>query len=183
MAEPSPKPWTIDEFLEWEAWQPTRYEYLDGVIRMMVGGTNAHTIIKDNCFRALDRVLRGKPCRVMGEGPKVVVGHASLYPDLTVTCSPVEMGDDRIREPVVLVEVLSPSTEDQARGSKWVHYQDIPSLQHYLLVAQDERRVEVYTRCEVGWHLQVVRPPVADFNLAAIGVTLTLDEVYEDSGA
>lgn len=182
MAEPLPKPWTVDEFVEWERLQSARYEYFDGVIRMMVGGTNAHTVIRDNCYRALHDKLRGRPCRVLNEGPKVVVGHASLYPDLLVTCSPIEMGDDRIREPVLLVEVLSPSTEDQARGSKWVRYQDVPSLQHYLLIAQEERRIEVYTRTDVGWHLVVVRPPKDELTLSALGMTLTLDEIYEDSG-
>ena len=63
-----------------------------------------------------------------------------------------------------------------------VGYQDIPSLQHYVLIAQDRRRVELFTRADDGWHLRIIRPPPVKVELSAIGVGLNLDEIYEDSG-
>ena len=86
-----------------------------------------------------------------------------------------------MRAPIVVVEVLSRSTEDHDRGAKWVAYRDLESLQHYLLIAQDARRVEVYSREAKRWSLQVLAPPDA-IVLPAIGAELTFDEIYEDSG-
>jgi Uma2 family endonuclease len=70
MSQPLPKPWTVEDFLAGERRQTERYEFVGGVIRMMVGGSNAHTVIKDNLVGALRGCLRGQPCRALGEGPK-----------------------------------------------------------------------------------------------------------------
>jgi Uma2 family endonuclease len=182
MTEPLPKPWTVEDFLEWEAQQPDRYEFIDGRILGMVGGSAAHATIKGNVFAVLRARLQGGPCRVFVESLKVVTVVASHYPDVVVTCTPVQPGDDQIREPVVVVEVLSRTTADRDRSAKWVAYQDIPSLQHYVLVAQDRRRVELFTRTGDSWNLRIIRLPAHRVELAAIGVELTLDEIYEDSG-
>ena len=182
MSQSLPKPWTVEDFLAWERRQQARYEFVGGVIRMMVGGSNTHTIIKDNVVTALRAHLRGQPCRALGEGPKVVTATATMYPDAIVICAPIDLAEDQLRAPAVVVEVLSRSTEDHDRGVKWVAYRDLESLQHYLLIAQDERRVEVYSREAKRWSLQVVAPTdmVA---LPVIGVQLTFDEIYEDSGS
>src|SRR5918995_949871 len=144
MSHPLPKPWTVDDFLAWERRQAERYEFVGGVIRMMVGGSNTHTIIKDNVVMALRAHLRGQPCRALGEGPKVVTATATMYPDAIVVCGTIDLAEDQVRAPTVVIEVLSRSTEDHDRGVKWVAYRDLVSLQHYLLIAEDERRVEVY---------------------------------------
>jgi Uma2 family endonuclease len=159
MTHPLPKPWTVDDFLAWERRQPQRYEFVGGVIRMMVGGSNAHTIIKGNVFAALRARLQGGQCRALAEGAKVVTATATMYPDAIVVCGPIDLGEDQVRAPAVVVEVLSRSTEDHDRGAKWVAYRDLASFQHYLLIAQDERRVEVYSREAKRWSLQVVAPP------------------------
>ena len=182
MTEPFPKPWTAEDFLEWEAQQPERYEFIDGRILGMIGGSAAHVTIKGNVFARLRTRLQGGPCRVFVESLKVVTDVASHYPDVVVTCSPVQPSDDQVREPVVVVEVLSRTTADRERSAKWVGYQDIPSLQHYVLVAQESRRAELFTRADDGWHLRIIRPPRGEVELSAIGVEMTLDEIYEDSG-
>jgi Uma2 family endonuclease len=92
------------------------------------------------------------------------------------------MAEDQVRAPTVVVEVLSRSTEDHARGAKWVAYRDLEALRYYLLIAQDVRRVEVYSREAKRWTLQVVAPPDVVV-LPAIGAQLTFDEIYEDSGS
>jgi Uma2 family endonuclease len=86
-----------------------------------------------------------------------------------------------VRAPTVVVEVLSRSTEDDDRGAKWAAYRDVGSLRHYLLVAQDARRVEVYSREAKQWALHVFEPPAA-IALPGIGAGLTFDEIYQDSG-
>jgi Uma2 family endonuclease len=181
MSQPLPKPWTVEDFLAWERRQAERYEFVGGVIRMMVGGSNAHTIIKGNVFAALHSRLRGSQCRAMAEGSKIVTVAATMYPDAIVVCGPIDLAEDQVRAPTVVVEVLSRSTEDHDRGAKWVAYRDVESLQHYLLIAQDARRVEVYSREAKRWSLQVLEPPDA-VALPAIGAELTFDEIYQDSG-
>jgi Uma2 family endonuclease len=183
VSEPLPRPWTVEDFLEWEAQQPERYEFIDGRIIGMVGGSAAHATIMGNVFAALRVRLRGGPCRVFVESLKVVADIASHYPDVVVTCVPVLPGDDQVREPVVIVEILSRTTADRDRGAKWVGYQDIASLQHYMLIAQDHRRADLFSRIGDRWEIRVVRPPVDKVPLPALGVELTLDEIYEDSGA
>jgi Uma2 family endonuclease len=182
VTEPLPKPWTVEDFLEWEAQQPERYEFIDGRILGMVGGSAAHATIKDNVTQALRARLRGTSCRAFSESLKVITDIASHYPDVVVTCVPVQPTDDRIREPVVVVEVLSRTTADRDRSAKWVGYQDILSLQHYVLIAQDRRRVELFTRADDGWHLRIIRSLRGKVELSAISTELTLDEIYEDSG-
>ena len=182
MSEPLPRPWTVEDFLAWERTQEEKYEFVDGRIRMMVGDSNAHTMIKGNVFAALRARLRGGPCRPLAEGTKVVTAHGGLYPDASVVCGAIDLTEDHIREPVVVVEVLSRSTADYDRGAKWVAYREIPTLRHYVLVAQDRRRVEVFGREGDVWSLRIVEPPAATIALPAIGVELALDEIYEDSG-
>jgi len=182
MATVLPKPWTVEDFLAWEAQQPERYEFIDGMVFMMVGGSAAHTIIKGNVFNALVARLRGKPCRALTEGLKVVTPINAHYPDVAVICTPIEPLDEQIREPVAIVEILSRSTGDRDRGAKWVGYRELPTLQHYVLVAQDRRRVEVFTRTADGWSLHLVEPPLQTVPLPAIGVDLDLDDIYADSG-
>jgi Uma2 family endonuclease len=176
---PLPKPWTVEDFLAWERHQPERYEFVGGIVRMMVEGSNAHTIIKGNAFAALRSRLRGSRCRALAAGSKVVTPTATMYPDAIVVCGPIDLAEDQVRAPTVVVEVLS--TEDHDRGAKWVAYRDLEALRHYVLVAQDVRRVEVYGREAKRWSLQVMVPPEV-IALPAIGAELTFDEIYEDSG-
>ncbi|HYH20916.1 MAG TPA: Uma2 family endonuclease [Azospirillum sp.] len=179
MGQPLPKPWTVAEFLDWERQQPERYEFVDGVIRMMTGATNQHSRIKRNLGATLHAALRGRACEAWVEGPKVVTAVAGTYPDAVVSCGPVDPADDRIEDPVVIIEVLSRTTADFDRGGKWVAYQSIPSLQHYLLVSQDEPRVDVFSRDGSGWRLEVFTGPDTNIPLPAIDCTLAMADVYE----
>lgn len=181
MAETASRAWTVDEFLAFEAQESERYELVDGVIVMMTGGSIAHSVIKLNLGAELRAALRGGTCRAFADGVKVVTGSAVMYPDIVVSCVPQNPLDDRIDRPSVVIEVLSPSTESHDRIRKWRNYQSIPSLEHFLLVAQEERRVEVYTRTSSGFVLQIIEPPDA-VELDALGVRLPLDVIYEGSG-
>jgi Uma2 family endonuclease len=182
MASHLPQPWTVDDFLAWEAQQPERYEFIDGMVIMMVGGSAAHTIIKGNVFNALTVRPRGQSCRALIEGLKVVTPAYVHYPDVAVICTPIMPADEEIREPVVIVEVLSRTTGDRDRGAKWIGYRELPSLEHYVLISQTRRFAEVYTRNAEGWSLTLYAPPLQAVPLPAIGVELPLHEIYADSG-
>jgi Uma2 family endonuclease len=182
MARAKPHPWTVEDFLAFEANEPERYEFVDGVVRMMTGASAAHSAIKGNVFAELRSALRSGPCRVDVDDLKVVTGSAVMYPDVLVTCRPLAPDDDRVADPTVVVEVLSPTTERHDRIAKWREYQRIGSLQHFVLVAQAERRVEIYSRTEAGWALVTVEPPDDEISLPEVGATLSLEALYLDSG-
>jgi Uma2 family endonuclease len=99
-----------------------------------------------------------------------------------VICRPLAPDDDRVADPTVVVEVLSPTTETHDRIRKWRQYQTIASLRHFVLIAQSERRIEVYTRERDGWQLAVVEPPEDAVALRAVDARLSLETIYQGSG-
>jgi Uma2 family endonuclease len=182
MARARPHPWTVEDFLAFEAEEPERYEFIDGIVRMMTGGSAAHSTIKTNTTNALNAALHNEPRRAYADDLKVVTATAVMYPDVVVTCRPLAPDDDRVPEPTVVVEVLSPTTERHDRIAKWREYQRIGSLQHFVLIEQAERRLEVYSRTETGWALASIEPPDDAIALNAVGAMLSLEVIYEDSG-
>lgn len=179
MARARGQPWTVEDFLEFEAEEPERYEFVDGIARMMTGASAGHGAIKGNLLVALDAALRGS-CRTYID-LKIVTETAVMYPDVLV-CRPLAPEDDRVPDPTVVVEVLSPTTETHDRIRKWREYQSIATLQHFVLVAQSERRVELYTREQGGWQLGVIEPPDDAIVLKAVGAKLSLEAIYRRSG-
>lgn len=146
-----PQKMTAQEYLEWEAKQELRYEYVDGDILAMTGGTIPHTKIYLNFYRALYPHLRQRGCEAYVSDVKVQARTNSryFYPDLVVTCDPDDLkARDFIQHPKIIVEVLSPSTESYDRTKKLKYYRQIPSLQEYVLVDSEEIAVEVYQRGE-----------------------------------
>jgi Uma2 family endonuclease len=151
----------------------------------MAGGTPEHGALAAAIMGELRVALRGKPCRVYSSDLRVriVETDTATYPDATVVCGKLETAvDDRnaVVNPTLLVEVLSDATEAYDRGAKSAHYRRIASLKEYVLVAQDEQRLEVYRRNEHGrWELLEARSG-AQIELASIGVMLDVDAVYEN---
>jgi Uma2 family endonuclease len=174
-----PEPWTVEEFLAWEREQEERYEYVGGVIRMMVGGTLDHNTITGNVFSGLRSQLRGGPCRVFVEAVKVVADAATMYPDVVVTCAPGSGRSDVVPEPEIVIEVLSRSTQTFDRGPKLDAYQQIPSLDQYVLISQDEIRVSVYEREAESWRYRTIEGLDASLTFAVGGAAMTLAEIYE----
>ena len=173
------KPMTLAEFLEWEERQPMRYEF-DGIGPVaMTGGTYGHSTIQGNLATALGGRLRGKPCRFHGSHLKfqVAEGHVR-YPDGMVLCSPVDRPATVVYDPVVVFEVLSPSTARDDRIVKAREYQATPSVQRYVMLEQDGVSATVYARSGETWTHEIL---IADSILALpeIGVELPLAELYE----
>ena len=173
------KPMTLAEFLEWEERQPLRYEF-DGVGPVaMTGGTYGHSAIERNLAIAVGGRLRGKPCQFHGSDLKfqVAEGHVR-YPDGMVVCSPVDRTATVIYDPVVVFEVLSPSTTRNDRIVKAREYQATPSVQRYIMLEQDSVNAVVYARSGDAWTHEIL---VANSILALpeIEVELPLAELYE----
>jgi Uma2 family endonuclease len=170
----------LEEFLDWERKQPKRHEFASGVITLMTGASAAHVRIAGNIAFALRQRLRGTGCEAFGSDMKVIANGTVRYPDISVTCRQINDRDDRITEPVVVIEVLSPTTERIDRGRKKFDYFATPSIRQYAIVEQDERRVDLYTRAEAGWSNEVITGDMA-LSLSSIGVELSLDTIYEDT--
>ncbi|KKD34766.1 MAG: Uma2 family endonuclease [Limnoraphis robusta] len=157
IAEPQyPQKMTPEEYLEWEAKQELRHEYIDGEILAMTGGSIPHNDISLNFYTALRPHLRQRGCRVNVSDVKVQASEKSryFYPDLVVTCHPDDLKSRNfIQHPKVIIEVLSPSTANYDRTKKLKYYRQIPSLQEYVLVDSEEISVEVYHRGDGKmWH-------------------------------
>lgn len=167
-----------DEYLTHERTSDVRHEYVDGEVFAMVGSSLRHNEIAGNIFATLRLSARDRGCRAYMSDAKVRVelANAYYYPDVVVTCDPPANDRYVINAPSLIVEVLSDSTESIDRRSKRPHYQSIPSLRELVLVAQDERRVEVYRRTADGWlHETITSGAVM---LEALGITLPLDDIY-----
>ena len=172
---------SLEDFLAWEEEQPERYERVAGVVRMMTGGTATHNRITRNVAGALDRRLQGSGYEAFTSDIKVVSPAGdSMYPDVVVACGAVPGRATRIDVPVVVVEVLSASTAGRDHGPKRWAYQAIPSLRHYVLIAQDEPTVEVASRETDGmtWRSVLLRGLEGVMRLEALGVEIGLGEVF-----
>lgn len=142
---------TPADFLAWEREQPERYEFLDGEIVAMTGGTIAHAEIAFRIQAALYAALLGRGCHVLQSNVKVPVGPNYFYPDVVVACGKHDVRSDLVTAPVLLAEVLSPSTQGYDRGAKWDAYRKLPSLRTFLLVEQEHVSVHVYRRSGELW--------------------------------
>ena len=171
---------SLDEFLAWEREQPERHEFDGFTVTAMTGASMAHVKITMNLAFGLRQGLRGTGCRPFSSDAKVIAGGSVRYPDISVTCQPMADRDDVVPEPVLVVEVLSPSTERVDRGRKKLDYFATASIRQYAIVEQDERLVDLYTRTEAGWINEVVTGD-AVLKLSSIGVELRLDTIYEDT--
>ncbi len=173
------KPMTLAEFLEWEERQPLRYEF-DGIGPVaMTGGTYGHSTIQGNLATAVGGRLRGKRCRFHGSHLKfqVAEGHVR-YPDGMVLCSPIDRTATVVYDPVVVFEVLSPSTARDDRIVKAREYQATPSVQRYVMLEQDGVSATVYARSGETWTHEIL---IADsiLSLPEIDVELPLAELYD----
>lgn len=171
------------EYLALEERSGIKHEYLRGEVLAMAGGTPEHAALASAMTVALGTALRGRPCRLFSSDLRIRVAETDLttYADVAVVCGRLEVApDDRnaATNPVVIVEVLSDSTEAYDRGAKFAHYRHLPSLREYVLVAQDARRVEVYRRNESGRFELYEFAGGQTFELASIGVSVGVDELY-----
>jgi len=176
------------DYLAYEAQSPVRHEYIAGEIFAMTGASIRHNVIALNFASALRSHLKGTPCRALIEGVKLRLRkeQSYLYPDVMVTC------EDRLQEldsqqqiveaPLVIIEILSPTTEATDRREKLRAYRTLPSLKEYLLVSQEQAQVEIYRRRgDISWDI-ITYEPGDTVEIASLELKLGMDEIYFESG-
>lgn len=144
---------TAQEYLDCERLQVDRHEFYNGEVFSQSGGTRNHSLIRMNVGREIGNLLKGHSCEALGSDMRILIeatGHHA-YPDVSVVCPPVEWpADDLISNPVLLVEILSPSTADPDRGEKFDHYRQIRSPREYIVDWQDQVRAEQRVKNDNG---------------------------------
>lgn len=182
MAIPALKPLTVDEFLDWVNGDDRRYELIDGVPMAMASPKRAHRVLAVNFGRRLSEALDEHPtCTVGVEEAIAVLGsdYDCYVADLAVTCVPHEPDQRLTPEPVVIVEILSPSTENHDRKVKLPDYRAIPSVQAIVLVDQERYYCEVHHRQDGSrWLVDLLREPDARLRLPVIGFDQPLSVLY-----
>jgi Uma2 family endonuclease len=148
-------PFTIADYLAWEPTQTEKHDYVRGEVFAMTGGTLRHNRATMKSAMALETHLQGSRCKVFSGDVKVAVEETAhwFYPDVVVTCSERDVADldaVAVREPVLLLEVLSPSTAAYDRGDKFLSLQKLPSLREYALLDAVAHRLEVFRRNAAG---------------------------------
>ena len=179
----------IEQYLEVERRGGVRLEYHHGDLYAMAGGTINHTTLCTNVSGILLRETKriNKGCRAFNSEMKVEIKEADkyVYPDATVVCGPVEESDTitgAIRNPVVVVEVVSKDSGDYDRGAKMRDYHSLPSVKEYLVIEQDRPSVSVFRRQGTGTlgHYDYADGMKDSLTLGSIGITLRLEELYAD---
>ena len=174
--------YTKVEYFEFERTSQGRWEYVEGEIRQMACGSDDHNTIASNLARCLGNALVPRGCRVYGSDMKVHTGDGvNTFPDVSVVCGERQyyLGKtDVILNPLLVTEVVSPSTEAYDRGEKFHHYQTIESLLEYLLVEQDKPRVTLYTRQADHWEFREINGLEGILALTSVEVTLALRDIF-----
>lgn len=182
MALPRNRSWSPDEYLTFDRESEFRHELIDGEIYAMTGASREHNLINTNFSRLLGNQLMNESCEIYASNMRVKT-HATnySYPDIVIVCGKAEFEDnqtDTLLNPVIVFEILSPSTERYDRGAKFQRYRTLTSLQSYILISQDAPCFEIYTRQGEVWVLSEAVEVTDTVTLAPINCTLTLADVY-----
>lgn len=170
----------LQAYLDWENAQVEKHELVQGEIFAMTGVRRSHGRVLSNLVRILGNELLGSPCQVFADSMKLQVADDTiLYPDVFVTCSPADLATEQIfREPTLVIEVLSPSTQAYDRSKKFALYRRLASLQEYTLVDPETRRVEAFRRTPADqWVLHDMSDDDA-MQVASLGCALRLADIF-----
>ena len=181
IATPQALKMTATEYLTWEPQQERRYEFIHGEVVAMTGGTVPHNDICINLLTALLPTVRANGCRINMADVKLKLSDSNLYyyPDLIVSCDSQDLDAHQfIQFPKLIVEVLSPGTADKDRSHKFTDYQQIPTLQEYLLVNSEKVSVECYRRGEGRMWLYYPHSSGDMLTLQSLELTLPVGQIY-----
>lgn len=181
----TPQKMTVEEYIEWEAKQEIRHEYVNGEVFAMTGGTIPHNDIALNFYTALHPHLRSTGCRMNVSDVKLQVSFQSryYYPDVIVSCDAQDLNSRTfIQNPKIIVEVLSPSTSAKDRDEKFTCYLKIPTLQEYILIDSEKIFVERYCRGDGRMWLYYSYTAGEMIALSSIGFNLPIALLYEGVG-
>ena len=181
MSEHAVRRMTLDEFLDWEDGTDTRYELVAGFPLAMAPPAEAHRILAMRLGARIDAALESRrPCNAQVEAGVIRPDRADSYyvADIAVTCRPNKPGRQAIVDPVLLVEILSPRTEQHDRRIKLPVYQQIESVQEILLIDADNYYAELYRRENSRWIIELLRGPEATLHLSSVELKATLSDLY-----
>lgn len=175
-----------EDYLTMEEVSPVRHEYFDGEIFQMAGASERHNNIAGNIYGELYSQLKKRPCKVYQNDMRLYVKKEGIYtyPDVMVVCGKPEIKKyknlDNILNPVLIVEVLSPSTADYDKGAKFEQYRTIESFKEYLLVSQDAKQITRYTKQANGsWNLMDFIGDKTEISLDSIECSLAMKNIYD----
>jgi Uma2 family endonuclease len=182
MAEFAMKPMTLDEFLRWDDGTATHYELIGGFPVAMAPPAAAHRMLAVRLVSQIDTVLsQRRPCNAQIEAGIIRTDRADTYfeADIAATCERHEFGQQALKEPFLIVEIPSPSTERRDRRMKLPIYRQIETVQEILLIASDGLYAELHRRSGAQWVTEILRGADARLSLASVGVEIPLAELYE----
>lgn len=184
-AELQSQRYTPEEYFALEVKSEVRHEYFEGEVFAMAGASVAHNVIKGNFIAGLRPGVRQRGCKYVDENVRLAVQEASFYtyPDVMVSCDPADRREAYTwRQPMLIAEVLSPSTAEYDRTTKFYKCQKMPSLRHYLLISQSAWTVEWFRRDEAGqWIYTLLAGTDDTLEIPDLGLMLPLRELYEDT--
>ena len=175
--------YTVEEYFELEEKSDIKHEYYRGEIFAMAGGSANHSRIAGNVFAACHFGLRGSKCEAFTSDIRVLIAAFGFYtyPDITVTCGATQFAEnqtDTIINPIVVIEVLSPSTKNYDRGQKFQFYRSIPTLKEYVVIEQDFPYIEYHFRQEKTWILTEIKSIEDTLSLQSIDIQIPLRDLY-----
>ena len=173
------KSMTLEQFLAWENRQELKHEF-DGFQPVaMTGGSFEHAVIQVNLIAALRNRLVGKPCRAIGSELKIEAVGRIRYPDAFVVCTPVPRGAYVVQDPVVIFEILGPSTAHIDLVIKMAEYQATPSVRRYVILEQNHAGAQIFSRKGEDWVVDTAKDDDS-LRLPEIGIEIPLTEIYAD---
>ena len=179
-----PTLFSVEQYFALDAVESDRkYDYIDGEIREVAGGTDAHSVIKLNISTELGLQLRGARCRLRNSDMRIKISDTRyIFPDLSAVCGEPLLEDNRtsLLNPIMTVEVTSPASYFTDRAEKLSFYSSIPSMRLYLIVDQDQVDVELHSKTDEGWLRQIYSDLDDVIRLEPLDCSLPLAEVYRD---
>ena len=172
---------TPEQYLTWEEQQELKYEYIDGEVYAMTGGTVNHGQVATSLIRLLGNHLVGKGCRILSSDVKVSIARSIdyVYPDISVTCDERDRTAEKyISHPCLVIEILSPSTAGYDRGEKFRMYRRSDALQEYVLVSTDKIEVDIYLRGDLGQWTIINYSAGDTVELTSIEMSWPIEELY-----
>jgi Uma2 family endonuclease len=182
MSEPAPRRMTVDEFLRWEDGTDTRYELVGGFVVAMAPPAARHSRLASAVGREIDNALRSRrPCASYTEAGIVRPDRndTCYIADIAVSCEPLRPEDRLIRDPILIVEILSPSTAASDQHMKVADYRQIASVSEILLIDSQRMFAEVLRRAGDHWITEIVQGPAAALSLSSVPVTIAMSDLYE----
>ena len=183
IANKSPNYISPEEYLKLEELSPIKHEYIQGEVYAMAGATESHVTICVNLVKTLTDHVRGNGCNLYTGDMKARIDTANIYyyPDVMVSCDERDKAFKSLKKyPCLIIEVLSDGTEGFDRGDKFADYQELETLQEYVLINQKRQRVECFRRNAEGlWVLQSYTPG-SEVYLASVDFRTSMDAIYED---